>query len=1324
MKFFFNQIALGRVAGPARKSLPWLLLAAAILLFMQFITTTRQQNNVLNNLEKLKSSGEIVTLDEWQAQPFHCPPQSVSLDQCQLLSSSDFRVVLPKTSALFSALKREIKKDSLPINGARLKYRLRINEIDWIKLEKHKNTLLFSLAIPRTSQDLLFVYADPAGATQHGGRGVNVVASFGRNELLKNPEFTLDLIAPSYVEKFGPQTLPIALMTPSRTTPFFNLIHQMQASSLPATLISLLLPVLAAAMAVILDGSKVMFHISGYALMRGLRSLFAESFNQMDGRGDLMLGTPNSSGTKFLIVLVTSASIAWLLYVVRELIQTPRAPQSSGRNRLLGHLIPAGLFFAAALLLPSSLLGTSQLERVADLIAGVLILVFALFSLIQFFKAPAARMQSSLTLNLEEQHTLFNPVHFYLTRTALISTAVLLSTTASFQDLRSSFSGILHYDPLDWRQAILTPVLLLSAVLGVGSVTQKMNQYASLMRTRVENLMNSSRRLASAPKNIVAVTEAIKVIQEEVNSLKFKSIEIILPDTKTKSIHEFAIDKSQTLDDLQTREPKRREGSHPAQDQDAVILSGHFLTLQLFQDSRWLGTVSWECDSPVYLTNEELHFINVTSQTLCLTLDNLNAIDELRRADKLKDDFLANTSHELRTPLHGIIGIAESLLNLRELGLSNRIKDNLNLITISARRLTNLVNDLLDFSQIKQRELKLKPVQVELRPMIQLIFALNRPMLDKKPIELINEVSQELPPLHCDESRTHQILQNLIGNAIKFTHNGFIKVTATAEGRFAKISIIDTGIGIEPEKTQKIFNSFEQADGSINRLYGGTGLGLTISKHLTELHGGKITIESKAGTGSTFSVFLPIANADSAFEPYQQTQFANNDSLSRPRLLEDEKQWWEPSPSTAARVTGKLIPNGRHQFKVLVVDDDAVNRRILENHLTAENYQVLVADDGLSALESVRQNQPDLILLDLMMPKISGLDVLTQIRVTHSTSDLPVIILTAKNQASDLVACFAAGANDFLMKPFSHQELLARIRNHLHMSRIYGAYSRFIPNDFLSLLGRESIVDVRLGDQILKEMSVLFLDIREFSRLSERMSPEENFNFLNSYYATVNPIIKKNFGFIDKYIGDSVMALFANKTDDALLSAVELIRQLDDYNNRRKSEFQAPINVGIGVHHGPLMLGTLGNEQRMEGTVISESVNLAARLETITKIFSVSIISSQETLQLARNSSQFQSRSLGRIRPHGFSKSISIVEIFNADTAHIRDLKLKTLEQHESSLKSFQLQNWDAAIDGWKYVLDQNPADTVAARYLDRAVRYKLSPPASDWDGTFELRSR
>jgi two-component system sensor histidine kinase ChiS len=488
--------------------------------------------------------------------------------------------------------------------------------------------------------------------------------------------------------------------------------------------------------------------------------------------------------------------------------------------------------------------------------------------------------------------------------------------------------------------------------------------------------------------------------------------------------------------------------------------------------------ISIECAQPLFLNQEEKHFIQITRQTLCLTLDNLTAIAELRRADKLKDDFLANTSHELRTPLHGIVGLSETLLAGVEGHLSSKIKENLNLISASGRRLTHLVNDLLDFSQIKQRELRLRISAVELRPMVQVLMALNQPLLGNRPVELHNNIEPNFPAVEADESRLQQILQNLLGNAIKFTHEGHVIISAATEGKYVRISVRDTGIGIEHSKRQRIFNAFEQADGQINRSYGGTGLGLTITKQLVELHGGSIHVESEPNAGSEFSFTLLLATPNATNQPQKEGASSIMNTAHRPRMLESGHLWWEGSVADKQPQNKLSTPTAStHGFKILVVDDEPVNRKVLENQLRAENYQLMIAEDGPTALRMLQASKPDLVLLDLMMPRMSGLEVLAEIRKQHQVADLPVIILTAKNQTTDLVTSFGQGANDFLMKPFTQSELIARMKNHLQICKIHGAYSRFIPQDLLQLLGKENITDVRLGDQVLREMSVLFLDL-------------------------------------------------------------------------------------------------------------------------------------------------------------------------------------------------------------------------------------------------------
>jgi signal transduction histidine kinase/CheY-like chemotaxis protein/class 3 adenylate cyclase len=1311
------------------QALPWALLVAAVALFMAFILNLQRQNNVEDILARLKESKEIISLDEWQGLPYYCPHMSTSLSHCELLSSTETNISFPRTSHFFPNLLNETEKKQgkkkIP-NSARLKYRFKINELDWIKGGKPADAQLLSLVMPRTSQNLMFVYTDPAGATQHGGRLVNAVTTFGREELLQAAEINIDIIAPSFERQFGPQTLPVALMTPSRTTPYLQLLQQMQASSLPATLLALMLPVLAAAMAVILDGSRIMFHISGYSFLRGVQALLTSTQNALDGRGFALLGMPISwTSLRVTLIAVITAALFWLAYVIAELVVNPNSRHSSKRNKLIFAGVCAATYLILIISMTSFKTPTPQLERMADLIIGASTFLLTSFSLYSHFRQRPQYEQQNQTLNLDSEQNLFNPLYFFRFRSLLVTTTALLMTFASLRDLRTGASGIMLYDPLDWRQIILVPVLLLCAVLGVGSVTQKMNEYALIMRRRVEQLMIGSRTLASSMQHEAAILTALRIMAKEIQTLAHARVELIFPSEKQRVYKSFSVELSDDLNIESLPVPTEREGTHPLPDGDAIQISGHFLTLQLFQDSRWLGTLSLECTKNLFLTHEERNFIKVTQQTLCLTLDNLNAIRELRRADKLKDDFLANTSHELRTPLHGIVGIAESVLAGAEGSLSSRLRDNLNLIAISGRRLTNLVNDLLDFSQIKQRELKLRIALVEIRPMVQLVLALSKPLLGNKSVELVNNVEPGLVPASCDEGRLQQILQNLIGNAIKFTHTGQISVSAKAEGRFVRIVVRDTGIGIHPSKIQRIFNSFEQADGQINRVYGGTGLGLTITKQLVEMHGGTIQVQSEPDKGSEFSFTLPAAQTEGMLGAELSREGNLAPRQPRPVLLEKDTAWWESAQTDVPEyATPKQIQNASSGFRVLIIDDDAINRKVLENQLRSEEYQILLAEDGMIGLKILNESSPDIVLLDLMMPRMSGLEVLSEIRKSQSSADLPVIILTAKNQINDLVSCFQAGANDFLMKPFSQSELLARMRNHLQISKVHGAYTRFIPQDFLQLLGRENIIDVRLGDQVMREMSVMFLDIRQFSKISESMSPKENFDFLNEYFATVNPVIRKHCGFIDKYIGDAVMALFANHPDDALLAGIDLLREVEAYNNKRKTTFRNPISIGIGVHFGPLMLGTLGNEDRMEGTVIADSVNLASRLESMTKIFSVGMITSHDSLLIAQNPKQFCFRSLGRVRPPGFSRSLNIVEIFNADSAHTREMKLKTLDKHENALRAFQAGQWESAIEGWKKILDEHPADKVAALYLDRAVRNKQAPPGEEWDGVFDLRQR
>ena len=419
--------------------------------------------------------------------------------------------------------------------------------------------------------------------------------------------------------------------------------------------------------------------------------------------------------------------------------------------------------------------------------------------------------------------------------------------------------------------------------------------------------------------------------------------------------------------------------------------------------------------------------------------------DHLRRVDRLKDEFLANTSHELRTPLNGIIGIAESLLDGAGGKLAEAARGNLFMIASSGRRLAHLVDDILDFSKLKNRQIELHRRPVGVHEAVEIVLTLSAPLVAGKELALRNAVPVDLSPVEADENRLQQILHNLIGNAIKFTDAGEIEITAaatdgattdgaTAEG-MVEIRVRDTGLGIPADKLATVFESFEQVDGSAARAHGGTGLGLTITRQLVELHGGAVDIASTLGQGTEVTVRLPRWTGEAL--PDEPSRTARR--LSRVRDLGPIAETMERGERVEPGASPPSAAGGADRPRVLIVDDEPVNLQVLENILGMAGYEVVRAGGGERALEILGSEEVDLVLLDVMMPRITGFEVCRRLRKSHSPNSLPIVLLTAKNQVSDLMEGLASGANDYLTKPFSKDELLARIRTHLSLSRAASA---------------------------------------------------------------------------------------------------------------------------------------------------------------------------------------------------------------------------------------------------------------------------------------------
>ncbi|MDG2199341.1 MAG: ATP-binding protein [SAR324 cluster bacterium] len=400
-------------------------------------------------------------------------------------------------------------------------------------------------------------------------------------------------------------------------------------------------------------------------------------------------------------------------------------------------------------------------------------------------------------------------------------------------------------------------------------------------------------------------------------------------------------------------------------------------------------------------------------------------------ANEAKNQIMANTSHELRTPLHGIINLADLIRIGASGAVSPQAVQDLEVIISSAHRLTSLVNDILDFSKLQKQQLELKLKPVDLLQLGETSLALLKPLLVDKPLKLHHTLPKDLPLVEGDGDRLQQILLNLLGNALKFTEGGEVILSAIVQNGWIELAVADTGIGIPQDKQERIFDAFEQGDASTERTHGGTGLGLSVAKQLIELHGGRIWLESVVGQGSVFRFTLPCSSASEVERKEPVAGKKANTAKALPVAVAapvvEEELGSEPNVD--------LLVDDPSEVTILVVDDEPINRQVLRNQLEMVGYRVEVAIDGLQGLELLEKLSPQVILLDVMMPRLSGYQTCYRIRQKYSASELPIILLTAKDQPEDTVRGFQHGANDYLTKPFSREELLIRVRFHLKLSK-------------------------------------------------------------------------------------------------------------------------------------------------------------------------------------------------------------------------------------------------------------------------------------------------
>ncbi|WP_256759460.1 ATP-binding protein [Cohnella sp. WQ 127256] len=399
--------------------------------------------------------------------------------------------------------------------------------------------------------------------------------------------------------------------------------------------------------------------------------------------------------------------------------------------------------------------------------------------------------------------------------------------------------------------------------------------------------------------------------------------------------------------------------------------------------------------------------------------------EQLKEADKLKDQFLANTSHELRTPLHGIMNIAHTVVTKEKGNLNEKsVKDMELLITIS-RRMSHMLGDLLDVARLQEHRILLKQEPLKIQSIVPGVISMLKFMIEGKPIQLNMNVTESMPLVMADEQRLVQVLYNLLHNALKYTEEGTVTVSAEIREGHALIHVSDTGVGMNEETQARVFLPYEQGENGKHDGRG-IGLGLSICTQLVELQGGTLTVRSELGKGSIFSFDLPLAN-ESNIPLSQQPLHLQHIS---DKAADEPVGLIYPHTAIGEIAATVLLPPLLNEGKmnILAVDDDPVNLNVLVGILSTEPYNITTATSAREALELLGTQQWDLLIADVMMPQMSGYELTQRVREHYSVSELPVLLLTARSQPADIYTGFSSGANDYVNKPVDALELKYRIR--------------------------------------------------------------------------------------------------------------------------------------------------------------------------------------------------------------------------------------------------------------------------------------------------------
>jgi len=595
--------------------------------------------------------------------------------------------------------------------------------------------------------------------------------------------------------------------------------------------------------------------------------------------------------------------------------------------------------------------------------------------------------------------------------------------------------------------------------------------------------------------------------------------------------------------------------------------------------------------------NEELNIgLEAKVRERTAELERLNealkaANEQLQELDHLKSEFFANISHEFRTPL--TLSLA-SFRELWKLSPATKVREQINVGMRNTSRLLFLVNEFMDLAKFDQGVLVTKKLSIDFAALVRAV-ASNFESAERRRIH-VRGVDKPVP-LEADPHQIKKVLYNLLSNAFKFSDpdTGQVWIRLGSKGDRVEFEVEDNGIGIPRDQLGRIFERFAQVERRETRRQEGTGIGLALVKEIITQHGGTITVESELGRGSTFVISLPRGAAN------VHAMVAVEDDNAMAVLLSDYQPPLEREPPVVA--TRKV---GGHRPIVLVADDNADMRDYIERLLKTQ-YEVVLARDGIEALEQAQQQPPDLILTDVMMPRMCGNALLKAVRADEKLCATPVVFLTARAGSEARVESLDTGANDYIAKPFDENEFLARvgnlIRQHAQERELIELQrekmTQFMPTQLADVIFSDRADDVLKSHRA--EITVVFIDLRGFTAFAETGEPEDVMAVLQEYQSAMGRLIADHHGVIERFSGDAIMIFFndpvpvPNHAEQAVHLALamrgEVVRLRPKWAQRG-----IDLGAGIGVATGYATLGLVGFEQRRDYAAIGAVTNLAARL--------------------------------------------------------------------------------------------------------------------------------